>query len=98
MICGIRRIGMTPLLLEEKEVVPEIGPNVVICAPYVDNANIATVDETSCQAALDAILAEFDNRNLVYHEVALPDTVLKTVGIVVFFFKRSVKHTSERLY
>ena len=65
MRVGVQRVGLTPLILEEKEVAPELRPGCVVCAPYVDNANLSTPDKDSCNLALQGILDEFKRRDLV---------------------------------
>ena len=98
MRAGVERVGLIPRVLEEKEMAPEFAPNVVICAPYVDNANLAADNECDCQRALEGILAEFEDRKLVYHEVEAASNLLRTVGVVIDFSRRRVHHQPDRIF
>ena len=63
----------------------------MICAPYVDNAKAASSD-------LDGIVAEFEDRRLVYHDVEQTWTLLKTVGVELNFTDRYLRHSRPRMF
>ena len=98
MRAGCERVGLRPLMLEEKSVAPEFCQGAVICAPNVNNANIATSNFMSCQLALDSILAELEERHLAYHGVEKTSTLLRTVGVELNLSERSLRHSRPRMF
>ena len=94
MMTGIRDVGLAPHLLLEKEPTPPLSLNTVICAPYVDNANLAAFSEDRTDRALVGVLAEFERKSLVFHEVVGSTSVLATVGVVLNFDERRYLQTA----
>ena len=98
MATGIRAVGLTPVMLLEKEPAPPPSLDAVFCAPYVDNANLAAFSRDRAALALRGVLAEFDRRHLVYHEVVEATTLLATVGVVLDFSARRLEHNKPRVW
>ena len=92
MLHGVRAVGLTPVMLLEKEPVLTPSMNTVYCAPCVDNDNLAGVSEDRTSLALAGVLAELKRRNLVVHEVVEATTVLLTVGVVLDFDRHRLEH------